>query len=74
MKIIILSLILSLWSNCLFSQDELAPKDVKIYIGADQQIPELREVKFAGEKASLVEWEEVDEKDFLDFPTRILFW
>lgn len=67
MKIIILSLILSLWSNCLFSQDELAPKDVKIYIGADQQIPELREVKFAGEKASLVEWEDVDEKDFLDF-------
>ncbi len=67
MRIIIFSLLSILVISHAMAQGEIAPSDVKIYIGPDQQIPELREVKFAGEKASLVDWEDVKEKDFLSF-------
>ena len=67
MKIIIFSLLFTFGLARSLAQGEIAPNDVKIFIGADQQIPELREIKFAGEKSSLVDWEEVQEKDFLDF-------
>ena len=67
MRIIIFSLLTLLWNGLLMAQGEIAPNDVKIYIGPDQQIPELREVQFSTENASLIDWKEVEEKDFLDF-------
>ncbi len=53
--------------SLVLAQGEIAPNDVKIYIGADQQIPELREVHFSTENESLIDWEELEEKDYLDF-------
>lgn len=66
MKIIIILAIFYSSITTAIAGTEIAPDDVKIYIGADQQIPEVKETRFAGESASLINWKELDEEDFLD--------
>lgn len=67
MRIIIFYLLFWSLVNAAMAQGEIAPKDVKIYIGPDQQILDLKEANFAGQKSSLINWKETKEDDFLDF-------
>lgn len=48
-------------------QGQASQEKTRILVSPDQQLIPQKEVVYKGERASLVEWEELDEKRFLDF-------